>query len=187
MIATGLTWSQSLADTTGVIDDLSQPPPQARNGAAWSLITDRVMGGVSTGTMRRDVVDGREAIRMQGDVRLENKGGFVQIALDLAPDGMSIDASRWTGLEIDVFGNGERYGLHLRTADVVRPWQFYRHGFGARPAWRTVRLPFAAFTPHRIETPLDLRTLRRLGIVAIGRAFRADVALAGIRFVRDDR
>jgi len=30
--------------------------------------------------------------------------------------------------------------------------------------------------------PLDLSRLRRIGIVAIGRAFRADVAVGGVRF-----
>jgi len=45
------------------------------------LFTDQVMGGVSKGTMVRDAVAGRAAIRMRGDLSLENNGGFVQIAL----------------------------------------------------------------------------------------------------------
>jgi hypothetical protein len=170
-----------LAATTDVIDDLSQPAPRASNGAAWELIVDRVMGGVSNGTMRRDVVEGREAIRMRGDVSLENNGGFLQIALDLAPDGASIDASRWAGIEIDVIGNDESYNLHLRTADVVRPWQSYRQSFVAASHWQTLRLPFAEFEPHRVDAPLNPSTLRRIGIVAIGRAFHADIAIGGLR------
>jgi hypothetical protein len=35
------------------------------------------MGGVSNGTMVREQVAGRPAIRMRGDVSLENNGGFV--------------------------------------------------------------------------------------------------------------
>jgi Complex I intermediate-associated protein 30 (CIA30) len=42
------------------------------------LFTDRVMGGVSNGTMVRETVAGRPAIRMRGDVSLENNGGFVR-------------------------------------------------------------------------------------------------------------
>ena len=182
LIVVGSERRRSLSATTGVIDDLSQPPPRASNGAAWELVADRVMGGVSSGTMRREGVRGREAIRMQGDVSLENNGGFVQIALDLAPDGASIDARRWAGVEIDVIGNGESYNLHLRTADVVRPWQSYRQSFVAAPEWQVLRLPFARFFPYRIDAPLDLSALRRIGIVAIGRAFHADIAIAGIRF-----
>ena len=182
MIATGLGWSRSLAATTAIIDDLSQPPPRASNGAAWEMVADRVMGGVSNGTMRREVIRGRNGIHLQGDVSLENNGGFLQIALDLAPDGSAVDASNWAGIEIDVIGNDETYNLHLRTTDVARPWQSYRQSFVAGPAWRTVRLPFAEFEAHRIDAPLDLSTLRRIGIVAIGRAFHADFAIGGVRF-----
>lgn len=182
MIATGLGWSRSLAATTDIIDDLSQKSPRASNGAAWELVADRVMGGVSNGTMRREVVQDREAIHMQGDVSLENNGGFLQIVLDLAPDGAPIDASRWAGIELDLIGNDESYNLHLRTADVARPWQSYRQSFIARPEWQTLRLPFADFEAHRIDAPLDLSTLRRIGIVAIGSAFNADIAIGGVRF-----
>jgi len=182
MIATGLGWSRSLAATTDIIDDLSQKSLRASNGAAWEMIADRVMGGVSNGTMRREVVQDREAIHMQGDVSLENNGGFLQIALDLAPDGAPIDASRWAGIELDLIGNDESYNLHLRTADVARPWQSYRQSFIARPEWQTLRLPFADFEAHRIDAPLDLSTLRRIGVVAIGRAFHADIAIGGVRF-----
>ena len=165
-----------------VIDGLDRPFPEAATGARWALVADRVMGGVSSGRMTHETVGGRAAIRMTGDVSLANGGGFLQIALDLAPDGRPVDASAWSGIEIDATGNGETYNLHLRTTDVTRPWQSYRHAFRAGPDWETHRLPFAGFAPHRIATPLDPGRLRRIGIVAIGRAFRADMAVAGLRF-----
>lgn len=165
-----------------IIDDLSRPAPQASNGATWQFIADGVMGGVSQGTMTRGTVDGREAYRMRGAVSLENNGGFIQIALDLAPDGTAVDASAFTGLEIDVTGNGETYNLHLRTTDVTRPWQSYRQSFITGPTWETHRIPFTDFAPHRIDTPLDVTKLRRIGILAIGRAFDADVSVGGVRF-----
>jgi hypothetical protein len=40
------------------------------------------------------------------------------------------------------------------------------------------------FAPHRIDLPLNVRRLRRVGIVAIGRAFAADVAVARLAFYR---
>ncbi|MGY6704582.1 CIA30 family protein [Roseinatronobacter sp.] len=165
-----------------IIDDLSAPHPSAANGAVWEVISDRVMGGVSHGTITREELRGRPALRMQGRVSLENNGGFVQVALDLDPHGRMINASQWSGLELDVIGNREAYNLHLRTAEVVRPWQSYRTGFRPAPEWRTIRLPFTDFTSHRIDAPLDLSRLRRLGIVAIGRSFDADIAIGGIRF-----
>ena len=171
-----------MAATTPVIDDLSQTPPRASNGADGELVADRVMGRVSNRAMRRKAVRGRDAIHMQGDVRLENNGGFLQIALDLAPEGTSIDASRWAGLEIDIIGNDESYNLHLRTADVVRPWQSCRRSLTAAPEWQTLRLPFDVFEAHRIDAPLNGSKLHRIGIVAIGRAFHADIAVGGVRF-----
>ncbi|MEQ8658393.1 MAG: CIA30 family protein [Hyphomicrobiales bacterium] len=171
-----------MSDLSPVIDDLSRPAPQASNGANWQFIADGVMGGVSLGAMDREKVEGREASRMRGAVSLENNGGFIQMALDLAPDGSAVDASAFTGLEIDVTGNGETYNLHLRTTDVTRPWQSYRQSFIARPTWETHRIPFADFTPHRIEALLDVTKLRRIGILAIGREFEADVSVGGLRF-----
>jgi len=168
--------------TSAAIDDLSREPPLATTGTRWRLVTDQVMGGISRGTMVRELVAGRTAIHMRGDVSLENNGGFVQIALDLAPDSNAIDASAWTGLDLDVFGNDEEYGVHLRSSDLTRPWQSYRQSFKAAPHWRTVRLPFDRFTPYRTDVPLDRHRLRRLGLVAIGRAFSADLAISGVQF-----
>lgn len=164
------------------IDDLSRSFPEASTGTPWQILSDAVMGGVSAGRMSRTELDGRPAIRMQGSVSLENNGGFIQIALDLAPDGGAVDAEGFEGIAIDILGNGETYGLHLRTAELSRPWQSYRSNFTAAPAWREIRLPFSSFVPHRTELPLNLRRLRRIGIVAIGRAFHADVAVSGVRF-----
>lgn len=170
--------------TSAIIDDLSREPPIAAIGSNWQLLTDQVMGGVSKGTMVRDVVAGRAAIRMRGDVSLENNGGFVQIALDLSPDGGVVDGSDWGGIELDAFGNGEEYAVHLRTDALARPWQSYRQIFTADPQWRTIQLPFDHFVPHRTDILLDTHRLRRIGLVAIGRAFSADLALGGLRFMR---
>lgn len=171
-----------MSDLSPIIDDLSRPAPQASNGATWQFIADGVMGGVSQGTMDRETVGGRDAYRMRGAVSLENNGGFIQIALDLARDGGAVDASAFSGLEIDVTGNGETYNLHLRTTDVTRPWQSYRQSFIAGPEWETHRIPFTDFAPHRIESALDVTKLRRIGILAIGREFEADVSVGGVRF-----
>jgi hypothetical protein len=169
--------------TSSVIDDLSRPPPIATIGSHWRLFTDQVMGGVSKGTVVRDAVAGRAAIRMHGNVSLENNGGFVQIALDFSPDGRVVDASAWSGIEVDVFGNGEEYGVHLRTDALTRPWQSYRQVFTACAEWRTVQLPFDNFVSYRTDVVLNTHRLLRIGVVAIGRAFTADLALGGLRFM----
>lgn len=181
VIAGGATRGETVHPQTAIIDDLSRDPPLSTIGTRWQLFSDRVMGGVSNGTMVREQVAGRPAIRMRGDVSLENNGGFVQISLDFSPDGEAVDLSAWSGLELDVFGNGEEYGVHLRTSDLNRPWQSYRQSFRADPQWRTAPFRFQNFAPHRTDVALDTRRLRRLGLVAIGRAFSADLAVGGVR------
>ncbi|GGK35315.1 CIA30 family protein [Salinarimonas ramus] len=164
-----------------ILDEFTAMPDAPQS---WRAISDRVMGGVSDGGLAREMVAGRAALRLTGRVSLENDGGFLQMARDLAPDGAAIDLSGHAGLELDVFGNGETYGVHLRTAEVTRPWQSYRASFVALPEWQRLRLPFAGFAAHRIEAPLDLARVRRVGLVAIGRAFTADLALARLALYR---
>ena len=167
-----------------LIDDFSGPDLVSRLGTRWRGVSDRVMGGISEASVAHDVVDGRACLRLSGEVRLENNGGFVQAALDLSPSGDPVDASQYTGLRLVARGNGERYSAHLRTPDAVRPWQSYRNHFTAGPMWETTDLPFAAFAPHRLDAPLAIARLSRIGLVAIGRAFYADLAVCELGFYR---
>ena len=150
----------------------------------WEYVADSVMGGVSRGRLTQETVQGRQAVRLSGNVLLDNGGGFVQIAFDLCPDGSAMDLSEWTGIEVDVLGNGEEYDLRLRTDQLTRPWQSFRTAFIATRDWTTQRRAFADFVPHRTEHILDPAHLRRIGLLAIGRAFEADVAIAAVRLYR---
>ncbi len=143
---------------------------------AFTLVTDGVMGGVSRGTLTPETVQGRAAVRMRGTVSLENNGGFIQMAADLPMSG-----DGFTGIELTAQGNGETYNVHLRTSDITRPWQSYRQSFIARPAWETHRIPFTDFEPHRIEKPLNVSKLTRIGILGIGRVFEVDISVADAR------
>ncbi|MEM7489706.1 MAG: CIA30 family protein [Pseudomonadota bacterium] len=150
----------------------------------WRYVADTVMGGVSRGQSEAVVIDGRPATRLTGTVSLENDGGFLQIATDLAPETGPLDASGWTGLELDLHGNGEIYEVRVKTSDLTRPWQSYRAAVAVPPQWTTVRIPFADLERYRTDVPLDLSELRRLGLVAVGREFEADLAVAGLRLYR---
>jgi hypothetical protein len=171
------------ADPHLVIDDRSQAGLRAATGTDWRVMTDTVMGGVSSGSLIATEVAGRPCLRLTGEVSLENNGGFVQASLDLRPPG-TLDARDYRGIELEIYGNGERYNLHLRTADTRIVWQSYRASFMAESRWLAVRLPFSEFRPYRIDPPLDLGTLRRLGLVAIGRAMHADLCIARISLYR---
>ena len=168
-----------------LIDDFRSGDFISALGTQWRAVSDQVMGGISEGLIAYDTLDGRQCLRLTGDVSLENNGGFIQAAADLSPSGGTLDASGYDGLRLIVRGNNEQYSVHLRTPDNSRPWQSYRAHFSAPGEWQTIDLPFGAFTPYRLEAPLDLTRLRRIGLVAIGRAFQADLAIAGLMFYRN--
>ncbi|MEM6381831.1 MAG: CIA30 family protein [Pseudomonadota bacterium] len=157
----------------------------------WGYVADTVMGGVSQGSLSEEIVAGRQAWRLRGSISLDNNGGFIQMAADLPPRGGALNASSFSGVAfeaIDVAAfeglrRGETYNVHLRTADLTRPWQSYRQSFMAGAVWETHRIAFEDFEPHRASAPLDLSRLRRIGVLAIGRPFQADIAIADMRLV----
>jgi len=67
------------------------------------------------------------------------------------------------------------------------PWQAYRASFRAPGRWQTVRLPFDQFSGYRIGRKLDLKHLERIALVAIGRAFTAELCIAEIGLYRHAR
>jgi hypothetical protein len=155
-----------------VLDDRSSGDGRAQNGAQWRLFTDGVMGGVSKGRLTFDLVDSRPCMRLSGDVRLENNGG------------QNVNVDGYKGLILDVYGKAEHYNVHLRTQETGLPWQSYRATFHASSSWHTIVLPFSQFEPYRIETPMEAGDIRRIGIVAIGRAFEANLCIGRIALYR---
>lgn len=147
----------------------------------WEYVADNVMGGVSNGGMRQETHQGRKASVLYGNVSLDNNGGFIQIACHLGVDETTFDASEWTGLELDVSGNDEQYDVRLRTDQLTRPWQSFRTEFTASQEWQTLRVPFDTFISHKTDAIFDPAQLRRVGILAVGREFKAHVAVAGMR------
>ncbi|MEM8981264.1 MAG: CIA30 family protein [Pseudomonadota bacterium] len=148
----------------------------------WGYVADTVMGGVSEGQITRFAHDGRDGMRLRGDVKLENNGGFIQMASNLDPSKVSEGGIQ--GISFETIGNGQTYEVGLRTTDLTRPWQSYRAVFSTSSAWTKIDIPFADFAPNRTDVPLNITRIRRIGVLAVGRAFEADVAIANLCFVR---
>ena len=165
-----------------LIDNFTDKNFTSKLGTQWYGASDKVMGGVSEASVFHGCLDNRSCLILSGDVCLENNGGFIQVALNLAKSKETFDASKYVGVRLVVRGNGEKYSIHLRTPDNTRPWQSYRASFIASARWKTIDLPFVTFPPYRIEAALDITRLRRIGLVAIGRAFHAEIALSEISF-----
>jgi len=149
----------------------------------WQLVTDDVMGGVSAGEIQRIKRGGTECTALSGDVSTENNGGFIQVVMEI-DESLAAKASTYDGVRIQVIGNGEPYNLHLRTRDLWFPWQSYRSTFDSGVVWKQIDLPFDKFTAYKSSTKLDVSQLKRIGIVAIGRDFTADICVASMGFYR---
>jgi len=158
-----------------LIEDFKMQPE-----TRWRFFTDQVMGGVSTGGVTIAQEDGQAFARMTGSVSTANRGGFIQMRLDLStppPEGT-------TGVRLVVRGNGQRYFVHLRTGGTLLPWQYYQAGFDVTESWSEVRLPFDAFSAsgallRSVPAPGNLTSV---AVVAYGRDHDARIDVREVSF-----
>ena len=179
--AAGTEKSDELGTDSLIIDDFSMAP-ETNIGGRWSYVSDRVMGGVSNGSGAYEVLDDRLSIRLFGDVSTDNNGGFIQVSLRV--DGRRLNAKQYSGIEIDVQGNGENYNVHVTTTRSFPPWRFYKHTFPTTSEWARLRLPWSDFTSETFRNPLDPSTINRLNLTAYARDFTADLAVSRIALYR---
>jgi hypothetical protein len=162
------------ADTTTIEDFTMQPETR------WRFFTDQVMGGVSSGKVVFMEDHGQTFSRMTGRVSTENRGGFIQMRMDLErppPAGT-------TGVRLVVRGNDQRYFVHLRTTGTVLPWQYYQAGFDVTRDWSEVRLPLDAFAASGalLSATPGSSSIRSLAVVAYGRDHDAEIDVREIGF-----
>ena len=158
-----------------IIEDFTMQP-QTR----WRFFTDQVMGGVSTGDVAFAQENGVSFARMTGQVSTANRGGFIQMRLDLAttpPEGT-------TGVRLMVRGNAQRYFVHLRTGGTLLPWQYYQAGFDVTESWTEVRLPLDAFKASGalLRDVPEASSLTSLAVVAYGRDHDAQIDVREVGF-----
>ena len=163
-----------------MLSDFGTTPEYVAPGMRWTGFTDRVMGGVSEAELALAEVAGRRCLRLTGRVTRDRGGGFIQMALDLAPRGAVLDASGYDGLELWLHGNDEDYNVHLRTPDCRWYDQSYRHSLRAPARWQCLRIPWTDFAPHDLGVPLARARLQRVAVLGWMREFVADVALASV-------
>jgi hypothetical protein len=168
-------WAEPLLRADVLIEDFTMQPE-----TRWRFFTDQVMGGVSTGGVTFVEEDGQAFARMTGRVSTANRGGFIQMRIDLAsppPEGT-------TGVRLMVRGNDQRYFVHLRTGGTLLPWQYYQAGFDVTGTWAEVRLPFEAFEASGAmlrDVPRS-SSLSSVGIVAYGRDHDAQIDVREVGF-----
>ena len=156
------------------INDWFKDKPKNR----WRFVTDQVMGGVSSGNLQFEILQGQNVARMTGNVSTKNNGGFIQFRRKLTA------AEGSHGIEIRVRGNGEKYFIHLRTSGTVLPWQYYQASFDSTDEWRTIRIPFNKFSGSSdwLNEAIYPPSIRSLGVVAYGRDHQADISVSMVGF-----
>lgn len=176
--------TKSLLKTT-LIDDFSTARSKKSFGANWEFVSDRAMGGVSSGKITYVNEDERSSMHMTGAVSLANNDGFIQARKNFHPKGRSFDARRFTGVKLRAKGNAGQYAVHLRTAETRLARQYYQAAFSTKGQWREIKIPFTLFKPYSLRRPLNTRTLKSIAIVAVGREFHADIFVDEIAFYGD--
>ncbi len=167
-----------------LIDDFSSGSSTSSLGTMWRSFTDRVMGGVSNGSHTVETKHGIRFMRLEGEVSLENNGGFVQAALDLQRRGQALDASAFTGVRLTVRGDGGPYYIHFKNAQTPQHWNYFEEAFEVTDEWRVIDLPFEAFERENGNREMESSSLRRIAIVAAHEAGSVDVCVARIELYR---
>jgi hypothetical protein len=111
----------------------------ATNTAAWQVVNDDVMGGVSTSQFQ---VVANGAV-FSGVVSLENNGGFASVR----SSSVKHDLGGFDAFVLRVRGDGRRYKFTVRTGSGFDT-PLYQCAFTTkRGEWQEHRLPFKDFEP----------------------------------------
>ena len=168
-----------------IIDDMKNqsgiPDEEFCEGgnAKWCFVTDKVMGGISKGSLDFKKDNEIYFYRMTGQLSLENNGGFIQFRTKIENHPRE---KSYKGVRLRVRGNNNEYTVHIRTKYLLLPWQYYESAFQATDQWTTIELPFSSFKKSNFYQPSSVSSqdIKTIGIVAIGREFEAQIDLASI-------
>lgn len=152
----------------------AQPSP-------WVVISDQVMGGVSSAVLQQEVRHNASCSCLIGRTRLDNNGGFVQMRLDIEPSYLRTD---YRGIFIELYGSAQDYNLHVKTTQLNRPWQSFRCTLSVEPQWTRFFVPYTQLQAHRTDAKLQPTAIRSIAVVAIGQAFDVDVCVRRLGFYR---
>ncbi len=145
----------------------------------WTVVSDQVMGGVSSAALRQDDRHDSICTCLAGQTRLEHNGGFVQMKLDIEPSWSCAD---YGGIFIELCGAPHDYNLHIKTNQLDKPWQSFRCTLPVGPQWTRFIVPYGQLLAHRTEAELQPVDIKSVAVVAIGTAFEVDVCVRRFGF-----
>ena len=103
----------------------------------WQTVNDGVMGGISSSRM----VEADGVLTFEGELSLENNGGFASVRRLV-----ETDLSQVTGVRLEVRGDQRIYQFRLRQNDRF-DGVAWRAEFTTTEEWQTVELSFDQFVP----------------------------------------
>ena len=126
----------------------------------WKVVNDTVMGGRSSSRWTSN----SSAFIFEGNLSLENNGGFASIRCELK----NTDLSNEDGIYLKVKGDGRKYQFRIQSK--VSRWANYSNEFKTKKDLvQTFYLPFKDFKPSwRGRRLNNLPTLKGEDVVGIG-------------------
>ncbi len=143
-----------------ILFDFRNPRLDLRD--TWGAIDDVVMGGVSESQLSLENGVGL----FSGNVSTANSGGFASVRTrNFSPP---LDLSIYSGLDLRVKGDGQRYKFLIRT---TQSWDglAYSYSFDTiANQWITIRLPFDQLRPvFRAKTVDDAPPLQAAQVISL--------------------
>ena len=126
----------------------------------WKVVNDTVMGGRSSSRWTSN----SSALIFEGNLSLENNGGFASIRCELKNN----DLSNEDGIYLKVKGDGRKYQFRIQSK--MSRWANYSNEFKTKKDLvQTFYLPFKDFKPSwRGRRLNNLPTLKGEDVVGIG-------------------
>ena len=151
------------------------------NENEWTYIADNVMGGISDGGVKFNLVDSNVYALLSGNVSTENNGGFIQILRELK----NIDLSKAKSIRVYARGNNEKYYIFLRTTGTILPWQYYSHEFTVNEEYNEFIMPIKDFKKSGtlLAKQVNPKKITSVAIVAYGRDHVAEIYVKELEFI----
>ena len=151
------------------------------NENEWTYIADNVMGGMSDGGVKFNLVDSNVYALLSGNVSTENNGGFIQIRRELK----NIDLSKAKSIRVYARGNNEKYYIFLRTTGTILPWQYYSHEFTVNEEYNEFIMQIQDFkkSGSLLAKQINPKKITSIGIVAYGRDHYAELYVKELEFL----
>ncbi|NQV33715.1 MAG: CIA30 family protein [Phycisphaeraceae bacterium] len=163
----------------GVIDDFRDTKTNP-----WEFITDKVMGGKSTGKMEFVTHEDRPSLHLTGSVSSKKKNNFIQARRPVDPKKKYFNASDYDGLRLKVKSSSATYAVHFKTSSTLFPWQHYQAEFKTVDGWQEVIIPFKDFKPQSLRRTIKTSKLKTIGIVAMKKDMKVDLYIHEIAFYK---